>query len=53
MNKEKIGHIEKLLGRELSEEEQERLARIQDILGIADNDALWDSYCFGVPTDFL
>ena len=42
MNKEKIGHIEKLLGRELSEEEQERLARIQDILGIADNDALWD-----------
>ena len=42
MNKEKIGHIEKLLGRELSGEEQERLARIQDILGIADNDALWD-----------
>ena len=42
MNKEKIGHIEKLLGRELAEEEQERLARIQDILGIADNDALWD-----------
>ena len=42
MNKEKIGHIEKLLGRELSEEEQKRLARIQDILGIADNDALWD-----------
>ena len=42
MNKEKIGHIEKLLGRELAEDEQERLARIQDILGIADNDALWD-----------
>ena len=42
MNKEKIGHIEKLLSRKLSEEEQERLARIQDILGIADNDALWD-----------
>ena len=42
MNKEKIGHIEKLLGRELTEDEQERLARIQDILGIADNDALWD-----------
>lgn len=42
MNKEKIGHIEKLLGRELAGDEQERLARIQDILGIADNDALWD-----------
>ena len=42
MNKEKIGHIEKLLGRELAEDEQERLTRIQDILGIADNDALWD-----------
>ena len=42
MNKDKVEHIEKLLGRELSEEEQERLARIQNILGIADNDALWD-----------
>ncbi len=42
MNKDKVEHIEKLLGRELSEEEQERQARIQNILGIADNDALWD-----------
>ena len=42
MNKEKIGQIEKLLGRELTEKEGERLTRIQDILGIADNDALWD-----------
>ena len=42
MNKEKIGHIEKLLGRELTDDEQERLTRIQDILGIADDDALWD-----------
>lgn len=37
-----VPRLEKLLGRTLGQEERERILRIRDILGIADNDALWD-----------
>jgi hypothetical protein len=42
MSKEKLGQIEKLLGRELSVEGKERLRRIKDVLKIDDKDAFWD-----------
>jgi hypothetical protein len=35
--------LEKLLDRELSAAEKERLRRIQDVLQISDEDALWDA----------
>jgi hypothetical protein len=42
MNAERITRLEKLLNRELSAEEKERLRRIQDMLQISDEDSLWD-----------
>ena len=42
MDKEKIAGLEKLLDRELTAGEIDRIHRIKDTLGIADNDALWD-----------
>ena len=42
MNTEKISQLESLLGRELSTEEIEKFRTIKDILGLSDNDALWD-----------
>jgi hypothetical protein len=42
MNTERITRLEKLLNRELSNEEKERLRRIQDTLQISAEDALWD-----------
>lgn len=41
MDREITAVLEKLLGRELGNEEKERLQRIQDTLGIGPNDALW------------
>lgn len=41
MDKETTAGLEKLLGRELGDEEKERLQRIQDTLRIGPNDALW------------
>ncbi len=37
-----IKRFERLLGRELSPDDKVRLLRIKDILGIDNNDALWD-----------
>jgi hypothetical protein len=42
MNTERITRLEKLLDREFSAEEKERLRRIQDALQISSEDALWD-----------
>jgi hypothetical protein len=42
MDAETFGRVERLLDRELSIEEKERLRRIKDTLQISDNDALWD-----------
>jgi hypothetical protein len=42
MNTERITRLEKLLNRELSAEEKERLRRIQDTLQISAEDSLWD-----------
>ena len=42
MDAEKVARLEKLLARELTPEERERFSRIQDLFGIANNDALWD-----------
>jgi hypothetical protein len=42
MNTERITRLEKLLNRELSAEEKERLRRIQDTLQISADDCLWD-----------
>jgi hypothetical protein len=42
MSEEKFRQIEKLLGRELSDDDKERLRRIKDVLHISDRDALWD-----------
>lgn len=42
MNKEKIARLERILERELSIEEVTRLQRIQETMGISDNDGLWD-----------
>ena len=42
MDAEKFDRMERLLDRSLSDEEKDRLRRIQDTLGIAENDALWD-----------
>jgi hypothetical protein len=42
MNTEQIRRMEKLLDRELSGEEKERLGRIQGVLKLTDSDALWD-----------
>ena len=42
MNAERITRLEKLLNRELSAEEKERLRRIQDTLQISAEDSLWD-----------
>jgi hypothetical protein len=42
MNPERITRLEKLLNRELSAEEKERLRRIQDTLQISTEDSLWD-----------
>lgn len=42
MDEKKIDRLERLLERELSAEERERLRRIQDTLGIKDNDGIWD-----------
>ena len=41
MDRETAAALEKLLGRELGNEEKERLQRIQDTLRIGPNDALW------------
>ena len=41
MDRETVAALEKLLGRELGNEEKERLQRIQDTLRIGPNDALW------------
>ncbi len=37
-----MDRLERLLERELSGEERERLRRVQDAFGISDNDALWE-----------
>lgn len=42
MNKEKIIRLERILERNLSAQEVERLQRIQDVMDISDNDGLWD-----------
>jgi hypothetical protein len=42
MEEGKFKQIEKLLGRELSAEDKERLHRIKDVLHISDHDAVWD-----------
>lgn len=42
MDAEKLSRLERLLERELSSEEKERLHRVQDAFGISDNDALWE-----------
>jgi hypothetical protein len=42
MNTDGITRLEKLLDRELSAAEKERLRRIQDALQISSGDALWD-----------
>lgn len=42
MDTEKFDRLERLLERALSDEEKARLRRIQDILGIKDNDGMWD-----------
>ena len=42
MDKEKIAGLEKLLDRELTSDEIDRIQRVKDTLNIADNDALWD-----------
>lgn len=42
MDAEKFARIERLLDRELSDEERVRLRRIQDTLGIKNNDGMWD-----------
>lgn len=41
MEAETLVRLEKLLGRELEQSEKERLQRIQDVLKIGPNDALW------------
>lgn len=41
MDGEAFASLEKLLGRELDPSEKERLQRIQDVLKIGPNDALW------------
>ena len=41
MEGETLARLEKLLGRELKNAEKTRLQRIQDILKIGPNDALW------------
>ena len=41
MEGEAFARLEKLLGRELEQSEKERLQRIQDVLKIGPNDALW------------
>ena len=41
MEAETLVRLEKLLGRELEPSEKERLQRIQDVLKIGPNDALW------------
>lgn len=42
MDTEKFDRLERLLDRALFDEEKARLCRIQDILGIKDNDGMWD-----------
>ena len=42
MDAEQMTRLERLLDRELSGEEKERLRRIKDTLGIADNDGIWE-----------
>jgi hypothetical protein len=42
LNADKISQLEKLLDRELSQEEIDRFRRIKDILHIRDNDCVWD-----------
>lgn len=42
MNAEKFNRLERLLERALSDEERERLRRIQDAVGIKDDDGMWD-----------
>jgi hypothetical protein len=42
MSEEKFRQIEKLLGRELSDADKERLRRIKDVLQISAHDAVWD-----------
>lgn len=42
MKSEKIEKIQKLLNRQLRDSEIERLNRIQEVIEISDNDALWD-----------
>lgn len=41
MDRSVVYKMEKLLDRELTHHEKERLTRIQNILGIRDNDELW------------
>lgn len=42
MDAQYFERIEKLLNRKFADEEKERLHRIQDVIKIANNDALWD-----------
>ena len=42
MDATKFDRLERLLDRVLSDEEKERFRRIQDTLGIKDNDGMWD-----------
>jgi hypothetical protein len=42
MKAEQVKRVEMLLDRELTHEEAERLERIKSVLGLADDDALWD-----------
>ncbi len=44
MNTDQIARLEKLLERELSAEEKERLRRIRDTLHLSDRDAVWDLF---------
>ena len=50
MEGETLARLEKLLGRELGNAEKTRLQRIQDILKIGPNDALW-SICLLYTSD--
>lgn len=42
MDAQRINRLERLLERELSTKEKERLRRIQDVLGIKSDDGIWD-----------
>jgi len=42
MKTEQINRLEKLFGRELSDEQKERLGRIASVLGLDDDDSMWE-----------